>query len=118
MGQSNTKGLGAPPGNNNLRRGTEWRQSIKRSLARLGKEYDEDCLLPYREGLALITDVLVRSAAEGNRWAIEELGNRTDGKPQQSIELSGDPDRPVGVALPFQFVTPEAPENDPVDDDD
>jgi hypothetical protein len=82
---------GAPLGNNNGAKGTEWRQAIKRALAR--KASKEEGLAGYRAGLNLIADKLVKAAENGDPWAIQEIGNRADGKPTQTI--AGDDESPL-----------------------
>ena len=65
---------GAPPGNKNAVKGAEWRQAIKRALAhKSGKTY--------REGLDEVATKFVEAAANGDAWAMKELGDRVDGKP-------------------------------------
>lgn len=44
-----------------------------------------------------VAEILVDKALEGDNWAIGEIANRTDGKPFQQIEVSGDADNPLGV---------------------
>ena len=75
----------APKGNDNAAKGREWRQAIQRALSRRSEK-------DYRAGLDLVADKLVDAACNGDRWAIEEIGNRADGKPSQSIDanLSGE----------------------------
>lgn len=84
---------GAPIGNDNAAKGTEWRQAIKRALAR--KAAKEEGLAGYRAGLNRIADKLVDAAENGDPWAIQEIGNRADGKPAQAVNLGGDEDNPL-----------------------
>jgi hypothetical protein len=76
---------GAPLGNQNAVRAKRWREAILRALARAsGKDIDA--------GLDAAADKLVALAHSGDKWALEELGNRVDGKPPQAIV--GDDDSP------------------------
>jgi len=83
---------------------------LKRSLTRLSdNEGDESP--KYRKGLDRIADQVVKQAAEGNKDAWQEIANRLEGRPAQGIELSTDPDRPIGI-LPFEFIEPTTPKED------
>lgn len=84
---------GAPQGNTNGKRGTEWRDAIRYELARIGREIDGDDPA-YRKGLRECARQFIEAAQAGEMWALKELGDRTDGKAPQAVELSGG-DRPV-----------------------
>ena len=75
---------GAPKGNNNASKNKDWQGAIKRALARKGGSVGD--------GLNLLAEKLVEAALEGERWAIEEIGNRVDGKPAQQQIITGDDD--------------------------
>ncbi len=90
---------GAQPGNNNATKGAEWRQAIKRALTQKSGTN-------YRDGLDLVAKQIVQAACEGDQWAIKEIGDRIDGKPPQSLSLGGDPDNPIPVSIPIEFVKP------------
>lgn len=47
--------------------------------------------------LARLADRLVKEAMDGNISALQEIGNRLDGKPAQAVEHSG----PDGEAIEF-----------------
>ena len=47
--------------------------------------------------LAQLADVLVDKALSGDVGALKEIGDRMDGKPAQSVALSGDKDNPITV---------------------
>ena len=79
--------VGAPKGNTNARSGTEWRQAIKRALTRLA-EASGDERPTFRAGLDAIADELVKAAASGERWAVEQVGDRADGKAHQSLGIT------------------------------
>ena len=79
---------GAQPGKQNAKKGSEWRQAIKRALAHeSGKTY--------REGLDICAKEFVKAAKAGEAWAFKELGDRVDGKPSQSIDMTGELNIPV-----------------------
>ncbi len=76
---------GGQIGNQNAVRAKRWQQAIQRALARASnKDIDS--------GLDSAADKLVALAMEGDKWALEELGDRIDGKPTQAI--GGDDDAP------------------------
>lgn len=80
---------GAPLGNKNgAKKRLPWSQALKRSLTRLAADNGEKSP-NYRRGLDKVADAVVRDAAEGNKDAWMELGNRLEGKPSQAIEVSG-----------------------------
>jgi hypothetical protein len=77
--------MAAPVGNQNAKNAKRWQQAIRRALARKYGTVDD--------GLEQLATKLVNLADNSERWAIEEVGNREDGKPSQVI--AGDPDEPV-----------------------
>lgn len=68
---------GAPKGNRNGAKGSMWANAIKRALARAGGSIDA--------GVDKVADKLVASAQNGDQWAINEIGNRLDGKPTEHL---------------------------------
>ena len=46
-----------------------------------------------------IAKKIITESKKGEPWAIKELLDRTEGKPKQALEHSGDPDNPVRVGL-------------------
>jgi hypothetical protein len=77
---------GAQPGNQNARNAKRWQQAIRRALARKSGESVD-------KGLDELADIVVELAFSKERWAIEEVGNREDGKPAQVV--AGDDDLPA-----------------------
>lgn len=73
---------GPPLGNDNAARGNEWHLAIKRALARKGEG-------DYRRGLDKLADKVVEAAASGDGRAWQDIADRFDGKPRQSIEATG-----------------------------
>jgi hypothetical protein len=69
---------GAPIGNNNNKKGKLFYDALRVALIQ------ED-----RKKLRNITDKLVKSAEDGEPWAIKEIMDRMDGKPIQATEISG-----------------------------
>lgn len=83
--------MAAPLGNQNAARAKKWRDAILRALARKSGSVDQ--------GLDAAADKLATLAIDdGDKWALEEIGNRVDGKPHQSVGLAGDEEgNPVKV---------------------
>lgn len=76
---------GGQLGNQNAVKAKKWREAIMRALARKSGSVDA--------GLDAAADKLTKLAIDdGDKWALEELGNRLDGKAPQGI--GGDDDLP------------------------
>jgi len=91
--------VGAQPGNQNAARAKRWQQAIQRALARASNK-DIDA------GLDSAADKLVALALEGDKWAIDHMADRIDGKPAQTI--AGDPDAPLQVIQRIERVLKHA----------
>lgn len=77
---------GGQAGNQNAVRAKRWRESILRALSRKSGTIET--------GLDAAATKLVNLAIDdGDKWALEEIGNRIDGRPAQSI-IGGDEDDP------------------------
>jgi hypothetical protein len=71
--------MAAPIGNQNAKKGAEWRQALKRALAHhSGKTF--------REGLDDVAVKVVSAAVSGDDKAWKEIADRMDGRATQSIE--------------------------------
>lgn len=75
--------MGAPVGNQFARKAKVWEQAIKRALARMADSTVDN-------GLDKLADKLVEAAANGDQWALKEIGDRIDGKPAQAVTVDGD----------------------------
>ena len=96
------KPSGAQKGNRSAFKGAEWSKSLKRAMARVSSS-EGDEKVSWRRGLDRIADKVVIAAGEGQKDAWQEIANRVEGKVGTSIELVGDPKKPIGV-LPFEFI--------------
>jgi len=67
---------GAPLGSRNAAKGKEWFDAIRKVCVQ-------------RQALEKIAEVVVDAALAGEQWAVQEIGNRFDGKPAQSVDLQG-----------------------------
>jgi hypothetical protein len=84
--------MAAPIGNQNAKNAKRWQYALRRALARAEGTIDS--------GLDKIADKVVAAAIAGERWAVEEVGNREDGKPAQAVAVSGDGE---GGAIPLSL---------------
>jgi len=78
---------GAPAGNKNAQKGKRWLEALDKAL----KQYtDPEQKIAAGQALDRIAKLVVKEALDGAYWAIEEIGNRLDGKPSQSIDFTGE----------------------------
>lgn len=83
---------GAPTGNNNSGRGKTWRDALDKAV----KQYTcKKASIKRGEALFKIATGVVEQALAGNVQAIQELGNRLDGKPHQSMDIGITDNTPV-----------------------
>lgn len=75
-------GLGAQIGNKNATKSKPWAAAIERALK-------QRSLIEQKEALDVLAERLLKECDEGNMEALKELGNRLDGKPHQSVGISG-----------------------------
>jgi len=73
---------GAPVGNQNAAKAKRWREAILRALSRSAGSIPA--------GLDKAADQLVSLAMEGDKWALDHIADRLDGKPKQETVLAGD----------------------------
>ena len=81
---------GGQSGNQNARKGKVWFDALRKECVQ-------------RDALAEIAKAVVDAAIKGEPWAIAEIGNRMDGKPAQSLEVSGDPDNPLETVTSYRL---------------
>ena len=94
---------GGQKGNNNATRGTEWRDAIRHELARIGREI-EGSDPAYKKGLRECASQFIKAAKEGEVWAIKELGDRTDGKAPQAVEVTGNNGGPIQTHVDWSIL--------------
>jgi hypothetical protein len=83
-------GKGAPIGNQRAAKGKEWFDALRKECVQ-------------RKALEALAKVVVDKALSGERWAVEEIGNRLDGKPAQSLTVAGDADNPLEMIGRFRL---------------
>ena len=77
-------GKGAPKGSRNKAKGTEWSDQLRWALANYT---NAESGIARGQALRAIAEKVVEQAVGGEWKAIEEIGNRLDGKPAQTIDL-------------------------------
>lgn len=77
-------GTGAPLGNQRARKGKDWLDALRKVCVQ-------------KEALPKIAEKVVEAAIAGEPWAIQEIGNRLDGKPAQAVEVSGPDGDPIAI---------------------
>jgi hypothetical protein len=82
--------MAAAVGNQYAARGKQWRQAIERALA-------EKSRVDQVQALDVLATKLIELAANGDLSALKELGDRLDGKPAQSVAVTGEDGGPVQV---------------------
>lgn len=95
--------MAAPVGNQNAAKAKVWAAAIQRALERRK---------PANERIAAIdelAEVLLDQCMGGNLAALQELGNRLDGKPAQAITVGGDSENPIEVQRRVIFVRNPVP---------
>ena len=88
--ESSDKG-GGQPGNQNARKGKLFYDALRIALVQ------ED-----KKKLRTITEKLVKSAENGEPWAIKEVMDRIDGKPVNTTELSGTDNSPLKLVVTWE----------------
>lgn len=79
--------MAAPSGNKNAAKGKAWFDALRKECVQ-------------RSALDDIAKLVVDKALAGEQWAIQEIGNRLDGKPAQAI--TGDDGGPVEIAVTWK----------------
>jgi uncharacterized protein YutE (UPF0331/DUF86 family) len=77
---------GAPKGNSNAAKGREWANALERAL-RLYESKKRK--ISRGQALERIANTVIEEALDGGMWAVQEIGNRMDGKAAQSLDITG-----------------------------
>jgi hypothetical protein len=102
--------MAAPLGNQNAAKAKQWAAAIERALERRGDpSIDPDqpvARSPKMKALdELAEKFITRVEGEVNTFqGFKEFGDRLDGKPAQSHEIAGDPDRPLITKVTREIV--------------
>lgn len=72
------------PGNQNARKGREWRDALRHALAMYE---DPDREVERGQALDRVAKTVIDAAIDGKESAYKEIGNRLDGKPVQATEI-------------------------------
>lgn len=87
--------MAAPEGNQNAVKGKRWAQAIARAL-------DERSRSKQVEALDELAEKLLSACDAGDLAALKELGDRLDGKANQSISGPDGDAIPVGIKVSFE----------------
>lgn len=100
---------GAPLGNQNAAKAKRWQDALHKALVRYESP---DGLIKAGQALDKLAELVVQQALAGNKDAWQEIGNRLDGKPAQTI--AGDPDAPLEIIQKVErvLVRPNAADRD------
>lgn len=90
--------MAAPVGNQNAAKAKVWSAAIQRALDRR-KPADERI-----QAIDELADKLLDQCYGGDLSALQELGNRLEGKPAQSVTVGGDADSPLHNHHTIEFV--------------
>lgn len=86
---------GAPSGNNNASKNKMWTEAIRKKIVQ-------------KKALEQLADVLIDKALEGDMTALKEIGDRLEGKPNQSVSgLDGAPLMPPIIQFTLDENTTE-----------
>lgn len=99
---------GGQPGNKNSAKPKRWQEALNKALARYTNAEQK---IEMGQALDRIAEKVVTAAITGDWDAIQEIGNRLDGKPAQTI--AGDPEAPLFIShVERTIVRPKAPASD------
>jgi hypothetical protein len=88
---------GAPLGNRNGVKAKPWTAAINRALERRS-------LVSQKSELDQLADKLIDRCLGGDLASLQELGNRLEGKPAQSIMVAGDDESPLNLSVKVELV--------------
>lgn len=83
--------MAAPIGNSNAKKGKEWFDALRKQAVQRGS-------------LEKIAKVVLDKAEHGEAWAIAEVANRFDGKPAQSVAVTGEDGGPLETVSRIELV--------------
>ena len=95
--------MGAPKGNQYAAKERVWCSAIDQALEKRGKK------LGRMGALMELADKLLDNAMAGDMAALKELGDRMDGKPQQTLDAT------VSGAMSYEGIPTPVSERDPLD---
>ena len=90
--------MAAAQGNQYAAKAKQWSMAIERAITAYPDLPDDADCSPYIKGLNKAACLFVsKMMDEGSVIFFREFGDRLEGKPAQSLELSGDPDNPIAI---------------------
>ena len=95
---------GGQKGNTNAARGTQFRDALRRVMARRD-------LIDGIEGATIekIAEKYIDSCIEGSETLLKDFFDRSDGKVKVAVEHSTDPDNPLMASVTVSFIGQNAP---------
>jgi chloramphenicol 3-O-phosphotransferase len=84
--------MAAHQGNQNAKKAKRFESAITRALAKIAEGAGVEA------GIDKLAEKLVASAQAGEQWALQEVANRLDGKPAQSVTVGGDEENPIQIS--------------------
>lgn len=87
---------GGQPGNQSSAKGKRWRDALLRAMARSSGSVDA--------GLDKLAEQVVKEGVKGERWAIDHIADRVDGKAAQAIIGGEEDDAPIKHSHTVEFV--------------
>jgi hypothetical protein len=88
---------GGQKGNNNAGIGRDGRMALQMALDNHGSDEPIKAIGRIATLIKMWQPIIDKAMEEGDLAAMKEINDRLDGKPAQSIMLSGDEDNPVAV---------------------
>lgn len=90
--------MSAPLGNKNASKTRVWSAAIERALER------RQNIKERYTALEELADKLIDQCYDGDLAALQELGNRLEGKPAQSLTIGGDDENPLQHNHTVRFI--------------
>lgn len=90
--------MAAAIGNQYAAKDRQWKAALERALEKRG--------VSRIEALDALAGKLLDRCNDGDMTALKELGDRLDGKPAQSVAVSGDEERPLITKVIREIVRP------------
>jgi len=88
---------GAPKGNNNAGIGREARHALELALEHWGMENPPEVIGRIKTLIMMWKPIIEKAMVEGDLAAMKEINDRLDGRPHQSVMLTGDEDSPISI---------------------
>lgn len=91
--------MGAPKGNTNSSTGKEGRRALEFALENHGAKNPKKLIGRMATLAKMWKPIIDKAMEEGDLAAMKEINDRLDGRPAQSVTLSGDNDNPLTMVI-------------------